>query len=1185
MDRRSELIDVIREVQNHWRRRLALRGLVVVVVGTILALLASATGLESFRFSPPAIIGFRFIALIVFAGLLYSAFVRPMRRRVSESQVALYLEESNPQLEAAIISAVEASRAAAADSGVTPASSASPRLVEKLVEQAIEQCRAIDHRQSADGIAFRRHAVTLVAVAVVASLVIGFGPAYLRHGVTALLVISRSAEASSPYRIQVTPGNAKVPKGGDQVVRAKLVGFTAKDVSVMMRTATNAPFERVPLVPSAANGPGSAGDAAGTFEGMLFHLEKPTLYYVEANGVLSPKFTLEVVDLPTVQQLDLEYHFPAYTNLPPRKVDGGGDVAALRGTDVQLHITPTMKTPGGQVILSDGASTPLTTGADGTLTGSFAIKEQGFYRIQLTGPHGEKVDASPQYTIDVIDDQPPSVKFTKPGRDSQASPVEELFLEARADDDYGVKQLQLFYSANGAPPKTVTLFGGSRPLQEVSAGHTIYLEELGLKPGDFVSYYAKATDTDTIAGPKTATSDIYFVQIRPFRKDYKPAQSQAMAGGGGGGQQNVGQLSQQQREIVAATFNAVRDKAKTKPEKYRENVVFLNLAQAKLREQVEELVGKLDARLGSVDQSFNNIAALLPKAAAEMKSAEGELKAMKADGALSPEQRALKLLQEAEQEYEVQVAMQQGGGGGGGQSALAEDLADLFELELDKLANQYEMANRVGQQTNDREIDAMVEKLKELARRQQQEIERQRRLAQQSSSGGAGSSASQRQLAEELEKEARQLQQLTRDQQQQKNVADAIRRMQEAADAMKRAAANGSRDGGAQAAEALARLREAQQKLERDQGGRGERDLQRAQRQADELAGEQKQVQAEVNGLDQAGARRAEKAQQLAQRKDAMDAKVGDLQKQLEELANQVRRDEHDAARKLDEAAGSIRDNRIREKLRYSRNTLSGASSDYARGMEESLSSNLDALSKKIGEAAAAMGKQAKQDAVARAAEKARDLVRGMESMDQRLRDRAQRDGRSAQNGRTSENAQNGRGGQDSRGQSADGSQDGQNGGGSQANGGTARNGGPGGDGRNAGQWGGAWGGAWGGPWYGGYGYYNPEDVRQFRRDYREWANDAEALRRQLLASGVNVRELDDIIRELQRFDSDRLYADPRGLEQLQASAIEKLKKFEFSLRRKAETNDSPSLSGSDQVPEGFRQAIEEYYRSLARRR
>jgi hypothetical protein len=53
----------------------------------------------------------------------------------------------------------------------------------------------------------------------------------------------------------------------------------------------------------------------------------------------------------------------------------------------------------------------------------------------------------------------------------------------------------------------------------------------------------------------------------------------------------------------------------------------------------------------------------------------------------------------------------------------------------------------------------------------------------------------------------------------------------------------------------------------------------------------------------------------------------------------------------------------------------------------------------------------------------------------------------------------------------------------------------------------------------------------------------------------------------------------------LQAAAIDKLKKFEFSLRRKVENgNESLSLSGSDQVPEGFRQAIEEYYRSLAKK-
>ncbi|MBW8867671.1 MAG: DUF4175 family protein, partial [Acidobacteria bacterium] len=909
MDYRSnELVDVIRRVRNRWRLKLALRGAVVVVAGTVLALLLSASGLESFRFSAPAIITFRIVTVAVFVGLLLYGLVWPLRRRVTDAQVAMYLEECDPTLEAAIISAVEATANGGSDAH-------SPKLVEKLVEQAIDRCNVLEQNRGVERSSLQRHAAALAAIAAAVALLITFGPAYLRHGLSALLIISRSAEASTPYKIDVQPGNAKVPRGADQAVRARLLGFTSSDVAVMMRNTPAGAFERVPLI---------AGKDPGQFEGMLFHLEKQTEYYVESNGVRSEKFSLAVVDLPTVQQMDLEYRFPAYTGMEPRKADGG-DVAAIRGTDVVLHVTPTMSTPEGKILLSDGTPQPLTRNADGTLTGTFKIARQGFYRIELTGPHGEKVEASPQYTIDVLDDQPPSVHFTKPGRDSQASPVEELFLEARADDDFGVKSLQLFYSVNGSTPKAISLFGGARPLQEVSAGHTIYLEELGLKPGDFVSYYAKASDTDAVQGSKTTTSDIYFVQIRPFKKDYKPAQSQAMGGGGGGGGQQVGQLSQQQREIVAATFNIVRDKAKTKPDKYRENVVFLNLAQAKLREQVEELVTKLKSRLGAVDPSFNNLAEVLPKAAEEMKSAEAELKGLKADSALSPEQRALKLLQEAEQQYELQVAQQQGGGGGGGgNNALAEDLADLFELELDKLANQYEMQQRAEQQGGDKQVDELVEKLKELARRQQQEMERQRRMAQSGQSGSGNSSDAQRQLAEQVEQMKRQLQQLTRNEQQRQQLNDAMQKLQDAANAMRQAAANGSKDGGAQANQALDRLREAQQRLERNQGGRSDRDLQRAQKEAEELANEQKDVTQDVNSLDQAqaGPGRDAKAKGLSERKEAMDAKVADLQSQLEKLANQMRANEKDAARKLDEAAGSIRDKRIREKIRYTQRVI-----------------------------------------------------------------------------------------------------------------------------------------------------------------------------------------------------------------------------------------------------------------------
>src|SRR6266542_1650333 len=108
-DRRAELVDVIHRVRNRWRLKLALRGAVIVVTGTLLALFLSASSLEALRFSPAAIITFRIVALLVFAALVGVGFVRPLRRRVTDTQVALYLEEKDPTLEAAILSAIESS--------------------------------------------------------------------------------------------------------------------------------------------------------------------------------------------------------------------------------------------------------------------------------------------------------------------------------------------------------------------------------------------------------------------------------------------------------------------------------------------------------------------------------------------------------------------------------------------------------------------------------------------------------------------------------------------------------------------------------------------------------------------------------------------------------------------------------------------------------------------------------------------------------------------------------------------------------------------------------------------------------------------------------------------------------------------------------------------------------------------
>ena len=1171
---RAELVDVIRQVRSRWRLKLALRGAAIVVAGTVLALLVSASSLEALKFSAAAIVGFRIaIAIVVFA-LLVRFVVMPLLRRVSDIQVALYLEEHDLSLQTELLSAVEAVAAISPDH--------SPALVDRLVQLAVEKCRALDTQRAIERAAVTRHVLTMAGVIAAAALLVTLGPAYLRHGLSALLILSRSAEAASPYRIDVRPGNAIVPRGSDQVVSAKLYGFKSPDAALMMRIAPSGSFERMPLV-------GTADPAA--FEGMLFHLEKPIDYFVESAGVRSPIFTMTLVDLPAVRQLDLEYHFPAYTGLAPQKVESAGDVAALKGTDVRLRVTPTMATPGGRIVMIDksgsspsapspGALRSLARQPDGTLTGSFTIDSQGFYRIELDGPHGEHVTASPQYTIDVLSDRLPTVSISKPGRDTSATPVEELFVETRAGDDFGVTELDLVYSANGGAEKTVKLrepSRGGKPATDVTVGHTFYLEELGLKPGDVVSYYARATDNDAVQGSKTATSDIYFVQVRPFRKDYKPAQSQAQGGGGGGGNE-VGALSHQQREVVAGTFNTLRDRAKVSAEKYRENVVFLTLAQAKVRQQVDELLEKMHSRqVSGLSDSLKKIAELLPKASAEMRKAETDLQKQAAKDALPPEQRALQLLQEAEQEYEVQISQQSGGGGGAGGGQMAQDLADLFELELDKLANQYEMQQRADQQTADKKVDELAEKLKELARRQQAEAERQRRMAQagQNSSGG-GSSSQQRALADEAEAAARRLEQLTREQPRQ-DLADVAKQLQQAADQMRRAAANGSRDGGAQAAAAQKNLEEALRQLKGKQTDRGERDIQNAMRQADELAKEQKEISSDVSSLDQAGAGRQAKAQKLGERKDAMEAKVAGLEKELQQLADNTRGTERDASRKLQEAAGSIRDNKVKEKIRYSKGLVQRDSSEYTKSLEASIGSNLDTLKNKIGEAVGELGKSSKRAEMAKALEQARDLVRGMDSLNQRVREQNKQASQGSPNsqGRSSQDSQRQQGDQGQRGQQGQQGQ-GRQGQQPEGQGGPAQDGGLSSNGpRSASSGGDAR------PNGNGYGPYDP---RQLRGEVRQYANGADDLRRRLQHAGVNANDLDAAIRDLRDLEKN-LGTDPKGLLQLQAS-VERLKKFEFDLRKKIGTDPQQLfLSGSDEVPPGFRPAIEEYYRALAKKR
>ncbi|HSR42318.1 MAG TPA: DUF4175 family protein, partial [Longimicrobiales bacterium] len=486
---RDRLLDVIRRVRRRWRVRVGLRAGATIVGALVAATILTAWGLELFRFSPGAVTGFRVAAYLAVAAITVRALL-PLLRRAGDEEVALYLEEHEPSLEAAVLTAVEAG-----DGRRSP-------LVERLVADALARARAVEFGDRIERRALWSSSGVLAGVAVAGLFLFLFGPITLRHGATALLFPGRDAAELTPYSIAVSPGDSTVAQGSDPVIRARLEGFRSGDVELLVAQGDGEEFEALAMFPA----------EDGRFEHVLLDLREPARYFVRASGVRSPTYTLDVAAIPYVDRIELVYRFPAYTGLEPRTVEDGGDVAVLPGTTVEFRIAPTVATPGGRLVLDDSATVPLEPREGERLAGSLVVTEPGGYRVELQRPDGRMGAASPHYTIDLLRDRPPSVRFERPGGDTRASPIEEVFLEARADDDYGVASLDLVYSVNGGAEDTLGLYrSGSPPLREVSAGHTLFLEEWELVPGDVLSYYAVARDGDRVLGAKKAVSDLFFV--------------------------------------------------------------------------------------------------------------------------------------------------------------------------------------------------------------------------------------------------------------------------------------------------------------------------------------------------------------------------------------------------------------------------------------------------------------------------------------------------------------------------------------------------------------------------------------------------------------------------------------------------------------------------------------------------
>ncbi len=584
---------------------------------------------------------------------------------------------------------------------------------------------------------------TVASIAVLVLLAVA-GPGNYAYGVRDLWLGWAFPGLLPPQSIEVTPGDDGIRFGGNLRIAATAQGFDPNSAVVNVRFADN-DWQQVEMSPSGTG-----------FEFTFFSVRQELEYFVSANNVRSPSYSVQVVDLPNIENLALSYHFPEWTGLEPEVHDPGGDVRTIVDTEVEVTITSDRAMTPGDLVIGD-RTIPLQTDGD-TATATFTVEADGKYYI-AANVGGEQIRLTDDYFITIKDDEAPQIEFARPGRDWSASRIEEVTARVTATDDYAIESLLLNYSVNGGDWQSVAL-----DKEAENIDHVFFLESLSaegdqqaLNPGDLISYYAVAEDRQS-----SARTDIFFIDVQPFDRLY----SQSQTGGGMGGQQGAQQdeISQRQREIIISTWNLIREQSDQRRDDaayVTDNSALLARLQTTLKEQVESLASRTEARrLTNADEDIARFVDNLTKAAAAMTPAAERLAVFDLEQALLPEQEALQHLLAAEAVFtDINISTQANNGGAGGGQA-GRDLAEMFELEMDLEKNQYETGSNATPEPPQQQMQETADELADLARRQEQLAKNQ----QQNRTPVAEQRWQQEMLRRELEELQERLEQMAQQQ-------------------------------------------------------------------------------------------------------------------------------------------------------------------------------------------------------------------------------------------------------------------------------------------------------------------------------------------------------------------------------------------------------------------------------------
>jgi hypothetical protein len=682
-----------------------------------------------------------FVTLAMATGLVWA--VGAVRSARDPRWVARRIEAKHPELAAGLLAAVEQDASPSGQFGYLQAA---------VIREALHHRKTHDWDQT---ISTRRLRSTHLAHLAALGLLIVVSTGLV--GEVRSRASNRAARAlSGRGDVQIDPGNTEIERGSSLLVVARFLGAVPADASLVFEDGTQA--SRLDMTRSLED---------PAFAGRIAAVDADLTYHVECDGLSTENYHIHVFEYPELLRADARLVFPEYTALEPKTVEDIRHVTAVEGSELTLLCRLNKEVAAAQLVDEEGQSLTLAPLEKEThvYTTTFKLAAPRRYRVQLVDREGRRDKLASEIAVNVTRNRPPVITVTQPSHDTRVSPLEELRLQAKIEDDFGLLRQGLTYSMAGQEPREVLLPSAESKGRSINIEHLLDFEALQSVPDQLLTYFFWAEDFGPDGKSRRTLGDMFFAEVRPFEEIFR--QGEQPPGGSvaneeqAGNAQEADRLAELQKQIINGTWKVLRREIGAKPtDPFIEDAKTLQESQHSVIEQANQLGGRLRDR-----QSKANLA----QATTFMKDAEKQLtEAVRASSiaalhpALVAEQSAYQaLLKLRAGEYQVirGNARQRAQGGGGGSPSSMQ----LQQLELSADENRYEeqRSARSQQETAQRVPRQILNRLRELAQRQTDLNERIKEL--QSALAAAKTEEARQQIERQLKRLREQQREILRD--------------------------------------------------------------------------------------------------------------------------------------------------------------------------------------------------------------------------------------------------------------------------------------------------------------------------------------------------------------------------------------------------------------------------------------